>query len=298
MTAPNSLSADFSSLLPSTPFSRRRFVVTALGAGFALSVQPVVAQTAITTDDKGLIAGEIKVPAGGGEMPAYRAQPAKGSAFPVLLVVHEIFGVHEYIKDVCRRLAKQGYQAIAPELFARQGDPRAHTSIAELQSAIVAKVSDAQVLADLDACVAWAKAHGGDTERLGVTGFCWGGRIVWLYDAHNPQVKAAVAWYGRVAGETSALTPTNPIDVAAHLNGPVLGLYGGEDQGIPLDSLDRMRKALAASGRPAPAGHASTIHVYPHAGHAFHSDYRPSYRKEEAEDGWARMLTWFKQLGV
>jgi carboxymethylenebutenolidase len=251
-----------------------------------------MAQTAITTDASGLKAGEIKV----GEMPAYRAQPATGSNFPVILVVQEIFGVHEYIKDVCRRLAKQGYQAIAPELYARQGDPRKYTNIQSLIDEIVNKVPDGQVLGDLDACVAWAKANGGDTTRLGITGFCWGGRIAWLYTARNPQVKAGVAWYGRIVGAVSELTPRNPIDVAKQLNGPVLGLYGGQDQGIPLDTLEQMRKAMGESGNK--ASMASEIHVYDNAPHAFHADYRPSYRKEEAADGWKRLLAWFKQNGV
>jgi carboxymethylenebutenolidase len=288
--------SDFDSLLPALSVNRRGFIVTALGAGFALAVQPVMAQTAITTDANGLTAGEIKVPASGGEMPAYRAQPAEGSNFPVILVVQEIFGVHEHIKDICRRLAKQGYQAIAPELYARQGDPRQYANIQELISNIVAKVPDAQVMADLDACVTWAKANGGDTTKLGITGFCWGGRITWLYAAHNPQVKAGVAWYGKVVGPANEMNPKNPVDIAGQLNGAVLGLYGGEDQGIPLDSLEEMRKALAASASA--AAKASTIHVYPNAPHAFHADYRPSYRKDEAEDGWKRLLAWFKQNGV
>ena len=289
-------SPEFDSLVPSVPFSRRRFIVTALGAGFALSVQPVMAQTAITTGTTGLTAGEIKVPADTGEMPAYRAQPATGSNFPVILVVQEIFGVHEHIKDVCRRLAKQGYLAIAPELYARQGDPRAYTNTQELMSNLVSKVSDAQVKGDLDACVAWAKGNGGDLSRLGITGFCWGGRIAWLYTAHNPKVKAGVAWYGRIVSPANEMNPKHPIDVAGQLNGPVLGLYGGQDQGIPLDTLDRMRKALAESGNA--ASKASTIIVYEKAPHAFHADYRPSYRKEEAEDGWKRLLEWFRQNGV
>jgi carboxymethylenebutenolidase len=255
-----------------------------------------MAQTAISTDSNGLTAGEIKVPAVGGEMPAYRAQPAAGNNFPVILVIQEIFGVHEHIKDVCRRLAKQGYLAIAPELYARQGDPRAYTNVQELMSNLVSKVADAQVLGDLDACVAWAKGNGGDVARLGITGFCWGGRITWLYTAHNPQVKAGVAWYGRIVGAASEMTPKHPIDVAGQLNGPVLGLYGGQDQGIPLDTLDSMRKALAESGKA--ASKASTIVVYDKAPHAFHADYRPSYRKEEAEDGWKRLLAWFKQNGM
>ena len=289
-------SLEFDSLFPAVPFSRRSFVVTALGAGFALAVQPVTAQTAITTDSNGLTAGEIKVPAEGGEMPAYRAQPAGGSNFPVILVVQEIFGVHEHIKDICRRLAKQGYLAIAPELYARQGDPRKYANMQELMTEIVSKVPDDQVMGDLDACVAWSKTNGGDGVRLGITGFCWGGRIAWLYVAHNPQVKAGVAWYGRIVGQTSALNPKNPIDIAGQLNGPVLGLYGGQDQGIPLDTLDQMRKALAESGNA--ASKASMIQVYTDAPHAFNADYRPSYRKEAADDGWKRLLAWFKQNGV
>ena len=296
MTQNTLASPDFDSLVPAVPFSRRSFIVTALGAGFALSVQPVMAQTAISTDSNGLTAGEIKIPTVGGEMPAYRAQPAAGNNFPVILVVQEIFGVHEHIKDICRRLAKQGYLAIAPELYARQGDPRTYTNAQELMSNLVSKVADAQVMGDLDACVAWAKGNGGDVARLGITGFCWGGRITWLYAAHNPQVKAGVAWYGRIVGAASEMTPKHPIDVAGQLNGPVLGLYGGQDQGIPLDTLDSMRKALAESGKE--ASKASTIVVYDKAPHAFHADYRPSYRKEEAGDGWKRLLAWFKQNGI
>jgi len=296
MTQNADANLEFESLFPAVPFSRRSFVVSALGAGFALAVQPVIAQTAITTDSNGLTAGEIKVPADGGEMPAYRAQPAVGSNFPVILVVQEIFGVHEHIKDICRRLAKQGYLAIAPELYARQGDPRKYANMQELMSEIVNKVPDDQVMGDLDACVAWSKTNGGDGTRLGITGFCWGGRIAWLFAAHNPLVKAGVAWYGRIVGQTSALNPKNPIDIAGQLNGPVLGLYGGQDQGIPLDTLDQMRKALADSGNA--ASKASTIQVYADAPHAFNADYRPSYRKEAADDGWKRLLVWFKQNGV
>jgi carboxymethylenebutenolidase len=229
-------------------------------------------------------------------MPAYRAQPAQGSTFPVILVVQEIFGVHEYIKDVCRRLAKLGYQAIAPELYARQGDPRQYTDIQELIAKVVNAVPDAQVMADLDACVAWSRAHGGDTARLGITGFCWGGRIVWLYAAHNPGVKAGVAWYGRLSSRSSAMTPKHPLDIADKLNGPVLGLYGGQDPGIPPDTVEKMKAALAQSANP--ASKASTLHVYPDAPHAFHADYRPSYRKQEAEDGWKRMAEWFRKHGV
>ena len=289
-------SPEFDSLVPAVAFNRRSFMVTALGAGFALSVQPVMAQTAITTSGEGLVAGEIKVPAAGGEMPAYRAQPATGSNFPVILVVQEIFGVHEYIRDVCRRLAKLGYLAIAPELYARQGDPRQYSNIQDLLSNLVAKVPDAQVLADLDACTVWAKGNGGDTARLGITGFCWGGRITWLYAARNPQVKAGVAWYGRIVSPVSAMNPKHPIDIAGEVKGPVLGLYGGLDQGIPLDTVEKMESLLAASGNP--ASKASKIHVYDQAPHAFHADYRPSYRKPEAEDGWKRLQDWFRQNGV
>ncbi len=289
--------ADFDSLVPPPlPLNRRGFLVTALGAGFALAVQPVMAQTAISTATDGLTAGEISVPTADGAMPAYRAQPAQGTNFPVILVVQEIFGVHEHIKDICRRLAKLGYQAIAPELYARQGDPRQYTAIPEIIGKIVNKVPDSQVMSDLDACVAWAKGNGGNTARLGITGFCWGGRITWLYAAHNPGVKAAVAWYGKLTGATGAMTPKHPLDLAGELKGPVLGLYGGLDQGIPLETVDKMQAALVAASNP--ASQASRIHVYDNAPHAFHADYRPSYRKEEAEDGWKRLQAWFKQNGV
>jgi carboxymethylenebutenolidase len=288
--------SDFDSLVPAIPCSRRQFVVSALGAGFALAVQPVAAQSFITTDSIGLTAGEIKVPAAGGDLPAYRAQPASGSQWPVILVVQEIFGVHDYIKDVCRRLAKSGYQAIAPELYARQGDPRQSSNVQEVLTQIVAKVPDAQVLADLDACVSWARANGGNVGRLGITGFCWGGRITWLYAAHNPQLKAGVAWYGKLVGAASGLTPKQPIDLAARLHAPVLGLYGGVDPGIPADTVEQMKKALASAANP--ASQASTIHVYEKAPHAFHADYRPSYRKAEAEDGWRRLQAWFREHGV
>lgn len=291
------MTAEYASLVPPPPpLDRRGFLVTALGAGFALAVQPVMAGTAITTDSEGLTAGEIQVPTADGNMPAYRAQPAAGGNFPVILVVQEIFGVHEYIKDTCRRLAKLGYQAIAPELYARQGDPRQYTEIPEILAKVVSRVPDSQVMSDLDACVAWAGANGGDTGRLGITGFCWGGRITWLYAAHNPRVKAGVAWYGRLTSASSELTPKHPLDLADKLNGPVLGLYGGQDKGIPPDTVEKMRQALATSANP--ASKASTIHVYAEAPHAFHADYRPSYRKDAAEDGWARMQAWFKRHGV
>lgn len=295
-TPEDALPAELNSLAPITPLDRRGFLVTALGAGFALAVQPVAAQTAVATDAADLTAGEIQVPTPDGNMPAYRAQPAQGTNFPVILVVQEIFGVHEYIKDVCRRLAKLGYQAIAPEMYARQGDPTQYTAIPDILANVVSKVPDRQVMADLDACVAWAAAHGGDTARLGITGFCWGGRITWLYAAHNPKVKAGVAWYGRLVSTVNDMTPTHPIDVAGKLNAPVLGLYGGADAGIPNDTVEKMRAALAASANA--ASKASAIHLYPEGPHAFHADYRPTYRKELADDGWKRMQAWFRQHGV
>jgi len=263
-------------------------VVTALGAGFALAVQPVMAQTAIKTDTAGLDAGEINIEG----LVAYRAQPAGGKNLPTILVISEIFGVHEHIADVCRRLAKLGYLAIAPELFARYGDPRKLTNIQTILDSIVSKVPDREVMADLDACASWAKINGGDPARLGITGFCWGGRITWLYSAHNPNVKAGVAWYGRIDGEVNDRTTRWPLDVAGEIKGAVLGLYGGKDQGIPLDDVESLKSALAK------AGGRSQIHVYPEAGHAFNADYRPSYRKDAADDGWQRLQTWFKQHGL
>jgi carboxymethylenebutenolidase len=287
--------SELDALVPAQSFDRRTFLVTSLGAGFALATQPVMAQTAIRTDDAGLVAGEIKVPVKDGEMVAYRALPQGAQKPPVVLVVSEIFGVHEYIRDVCRRLAKLGYCAIAPELFARQGDPRRIDSIPEIQSRIISKTPDAQVLADLDACVAWAAGKGADTTRLAITGFCWGGRITWLYSAHNPQLKAAVAWYGRFIGPVNDFTPRHPVDLVGELKAPVLGLYGGLDAGIPLETIEDMESRLKTGSA---AARASQIHIYDNAPHAFHADYRPSYRKEEAIDGWQRMLAWFKQHGV
>lgn len=296
MNHPADLASQFHSLQPETGYDRRGFLVTALGAGFALAVQPVAAQTAISTPTDGLLAGEVSIPTADGSMPAYRAQPAAGSGFATILVVQEIFGVHEHIKDICRRLAKLGYQAIAPELYARQGDPRQYATIPEILTKLVSRVPDAQVLSDLDACAAWAKGNGSDAARLGITGFCWGGRITWMYAAHNPAVKVGVAWYGRLAGQTGEMTPKHPVDRALELKAPVLGLYGGQDQGIPLASVEQMREALGKSGNPAAL--ASSIHVYPDAPHAFHADYRPSYRAEPAADGWKRMQAWFRQHGL
>lgn len=284
---------ELKSLEPRSPFTRREFVMTMLASGFALAVRPIAAQTAITTDTTGLTAGEVKIPVADGAIPAYRAMPAKGGKFPTVVVVQEIFGVHEHIKDVCRRLAKQGYLAVAPELYARQGDVSKMSDVKEILSAVVSKVPDKQVMSDIDASVAWAtKSDRGDAARLGITGFCWGGRIVWLYAAHNPNLKAGVAWYGRLTSQANDRTPRHPLDVAKDLKAPVLGLYGGADAGIPLDTVERMRAAIRA------AGGKSEIAVYPDAPHAFNADYRPSYRKESAEDGWRRMLAWFQQHGA
>ena len=285
---------DLDSLAPARDFNRRDFVKTSVGSGFAAAVLPVTAQT-IKTDATGLTAGEVTVMVGDFKMPAYRAQPAGKTNLPVVLVISEIFGVHEHIADVTRRLAKEGYMAIAPELFIRQGDAQSYGEIAKLLSEVVNKVPDAQVMGDLDACVAWAKANGGDTSKLAITGFCWGGRITWLYNAHNPSVKAGVAWYGRLVGAPSALAPKNPIDLVGGLNGPVLGLYGGNDPGIPVDSVDKMKAALATGSG---AAKKSEFVVYPDTPHAFHADYRPSYRKEAADDGWKRCLAWLKSNGV
>jgi len=262
---------------------------------FASATQPIVADTLVITDERGLIAGDIRIPTSQGEIPAYRAvpeAPAPGqNGYPVVLVVQEIFGVHEHIRDIARRFAHLGYLAIAPELYYRQGDVSKLPSVDEIRK-VVGKVPDAQVLSDLDASVAWAAANGGDTQRLGVTGFCWGGRIVWLYAAHQPRLKAGVAWYGRLVGEASALQPRFPLDIAKELKAPVLGLYGGQDQGIPLASVEQVQAALKAAQSP------STIHVYADAPHAFYADYRPSYRKAEAQDAFARLQAWFKQHGV
>ncbi len=260
-------------------FTRRDFVMTSLAAGFALAVQPVTAQT-ITTDSTGLEALELKIPVRDGQIPGYAAMPAAGEPFPVVLVVQEIFGVHEHIKDICRRFAKLGHLAIAPELYARQGDVSKLKDIEQIRSQVVSKVPDGQVMSDLDAAVAMAQKTGkADSARLGITGFCWGGRIVWLYAAHNPKLKAGVAWYGRLVGPTSELTPKHPVDVAASLKAPVLGLYGGADSGIPNDTVEQMRKALTT------ARSRSEIVLYPDTPHGFHADYRPSYRKEQAQAG-------------
>ena len=287
--------AEFDSLTPTRDFTRRNFVQTAIGSGFAAAVLPVVAQNVITTPSDGLVVGEVTIDVAGFKMPAYRAAPAGGKNLPVVLVISEIFGVHEHIADVAKRFARQGCLAIAPELFVRQGDAGSYGEMAKLMSEVIGKVPDAQVTGDLDAAVAWAAANGGDTARLGITGFCWGGRITWLYAAHNPAIKAGVAWYGRLVGNATALTPRHPVELAGDLKGAVLGLYGEKDGGIPLDTVEKMKVALAAGSA---AAKRSEFVVYPDAPHAFHADYRPSYRQAAAQDGWARCLAWFKANGV
>ena len=284
---------EVNSLNPKLALNRRGFVKTSLAAGFAAAALPVQAQTMIVTDTKGLTAGEVKIPTAGGEMPAYRAMPAGRTGLDVVLVVQEIFGVHEHIKDVCRRFAKEGFLAIAPELYARQGDPSKYSDIPSLIKDVVSKVPDAQVMSDLDATVAWAARNGGDANEVGITGFCWGGRITWLYLAHNPKATAGVAWYGRVVGESTPNTPKHPIDVAGSIKQPVLALYGGADAGIPSETIYRMMAALQTAGNTK-----SELVLYKDAPHAFHADYRPTYRKEAAEDGWKRAIAWFKAHGL
>jgi carboxymethylenebutenolidase len=287
---------DFDSLVGKTSLSdgvdRRGFIKAALGTGFAAAVLPVCAQTMIKTDTVGLTAGEVSIDVNGQKVPVYRAQPEGKTNLPVVLVVSEIFGVHEHIADIARRFAKQGYLALAPELFVRQGDAKSYSSIPDLMKDVIAKVPDAQVMGDLDACVAWAKNNGGNIDKLGITGFCWGGRIVWLYAAHNPKVKAGVAWYGRLVGDKTPLTPTQPVDIAASLKAPVLGLYGGKDAGIPLDTIEKMKAELAKGSSK------SEFVVFQNSGHAFNADYRPSYVEADAKEGWRRCLEWFKAHGV
>ena len=292
------LQAEFDSLRPGDSTAhgatRRTALKAAIGVGYAAATLPIAAQTVVKTSTDGLVAGPVTYTVNGFEVPAYAAAPAGKTDLSVVLVVQEIFGVTEYVADTCRRFAHAGYLAIAPELFARQGDPKAYSDIPKLQADIVSKVSDAQVMADLDGALKYAAAHGGDASDAAITGFCWGGRFVWLYAATG-KVKAGVAWYGRLVGQAGERTPKHPVDVAAGLQAPVLGLYGGKDQGIPLDTVDKMKAALATG---TPAARASQFVVYPEAGHAFHADYRSSYVKGAAEDGWNRTLAWFRANGV
>ena len=271
---------------------------TPFTAGYAVATWPI-AETAIRTETQGLQAGEVKIPSFDGfEVPGYAARLNTGGRLPIVLVIQEIFGVHEHIKDVCRRLAQEGYYAIAPELYARQGDVSQMQDIQQIIQQVVSKVPDQQVMLDLDATVDYAVQSGqGDAERLGITGFCWGGRVVWLYSAHQPRLKAGAAWYGRLVAAphaNSALNPKQPVDVAGELHGAILGLYGGKDEGIPLATVEQMRAALAAAGKSGTC----QIVVYPEAGHAFNADYRPSYHRASALDAWAKMLTWFNTYGV
>jgi carboxymethylenebutenolidase len=265
---------------------------TLWSSGFAAAVQPIRAET-IHTDSEGLEAGGVTIPVADGEIPGYRAMPVRGGNFPVVLVIQEIFGVHEHIKDVCRRLAKRGYFAIAPELYVRQGDVSGLQDNKEIYAKVVSKVPDAQVMSDLDATAAYAASTGKcDMSRLVVTGFCWGGRAAWLYAAHNPQLRAAVAWYGRLLGDIDDLKPKRAVDVVADLKCPVLGLYGGRDESIPMSHIDQIRQAIRLADKNC------EIVVYPEAGHAFYADYRPSYDKNAAEDGWRRLQLWFKQYAA
>ncbi len=267
-----------------------------LPQGFAAAVLPITAAT-ITTDSAGLIAGEVEIPTGDLRIPAYRACPAQGESFPTILVVQEIFGIHEHIKDLCRRFAKLGYLAVAPYLYTREGEVAGLEGIPEIYAKVVSKVPDVQVMSDLDATVVWAAKNNGNTQRLAATGFCWGGRIVWLYAAHSGSayktpLKAGAAWYGRLAGATNPLQPRNPVDVASELKAPVIGLYGGKDTGISMESVGQMQALLEAADQP------SEIHVFPHAQHGFNADYRPSYDPPAAKDAWAKMLAFFHEHGV
>jgi carboxymethylenebutenolidase len=295
------LQNEFDSLLPgkstAAGASRRTAIQAALGVGYAATAMPIMAQTAIKTPADGLKAGQTSFDVNGFKVPAYYAAPEGKKNLPVILVIQEIFGVHEYIADTARRFARAGYMAVAPELFARQGDPAKYTEIAKLMAEVVSKVPDAQVMADLDGAVKWAGANGGNTRKVGITGFCWGGRITWLYAGQSPNVKAGVAWYGRLVGQSTALTPKHPVELAAGLKAPVLGLYGGQDTGIPLTTVNEMKDALAAA-KGNRAAQRSEFVVYPDAPHAFHADYRPSYRKAAADDGFARAMAWFKSNGV
>ncbi len=275
------------------PVGRRGFLAGAgLATGFALAAHPVQAQSIVTTDTVGLAAGTAKVAtADGKRMDVYYARPAAGKNFATVIVAQEIFGVHEHIKDVCRRLAKIGYLAIAPDYYFRQGNPMTLPDVPTILREVISKVPDAQIMSDIDSVVKWAKGSvgKGDTHKLGITGFCFGGRVTWLYAAHNPGVKAAVAWYGPLVGDNSAMRPQHPIQLVARINAPVLGLYGGADTGIPNEGVERMREALRAAGK------SSEIVLYPDTPHAFHADYRPTYRKAQAEDGWKRLEVWFSR---
>ncbi len=300
--ASDDLYADGKALGGRSDTTRRAFLrnttAASLAGGFALAAHPIQAQQVISTDFDGLDTGEASIEENGIELYAYYAKPkdAKGP-LPTIIVCSEIFGVHEYIADTARRFAKQGYLAIAPEFFTRAGDPTSLGTFAEILKEIVGKTPDAQVMDDIRASLAWAAKNGGDSNRVGITGFCWGGRITWLACANIPEIKAGVAWYGRLVGEKSANFPAHPVDLAKDLNAPVLGLYGEKDDGIPLESVDQMKQALAAAtGNPAAQG--SRFEIYPDAPHAFHADYRATYRPGPAKDGWQKCLAWFAEHGI
>jgi carboxymethylenebutenolidase len=281
--------------------TRREFLrntsAMGVGLGFASLAQPTFAQL-IQTDFSGIQAGEETIVDGDQELYAYVARPAGGkNNLPIVIVASEIFGVHEHIADVARRFAKRGYLAIAPEFFTRAGDPTELGTMAEIMTQIVAKTPDKQVMADIEMAIKWAGTRGGDINRVGITGFCWGGRITWLASAYLPQIKAGVAWYGRLVGEKSDNFPAHPVELAAQLKAPVLGLYGGKDTGISLETVEQMKKALAAA-KGNRAAEASRFEIYPDAPHAFHADYRATYQAGPAKDGWEKCLQWFKQNGV
>ena len=277
--------------LHSYPLARRGFVMTALISGFTLATVRAEAQ-AIHTDTEGLVAGEVQIPTANGKIPAYFARPEGAGPFPTVLVIEEIFGVHEYIKDTARRFAKAGYLAVAPELYARQGDLSKMTDVQQIVREVISKAPDAQVMSDLDATAAWAAQNHGNPAKLAITGFCRGGRVTWLYAAHNPDLKAAVAWYGPIGGATSEIQPKTVLDMADQIKAPLLGLYGGKDGGIPVEQV------RAAEAKAKAAGKTVEIVIYPDAGHAFHADYRPSYIKDAAEDGWKQALAWFRKYGA
>lgn len=287
----NLVEAERDGLMPKSRWSRRGFVMTSLASGFALSVQPVSAET-ITTDTKGLMAGEVKVPVKDGQIPAYYAMPDKAGQHPTVLVSCEIWGVHEHIKDICRRLAKTGYYAIAPELFARQGDASKIADVPTLIDTIVKKKPLPEILSDLDATVAYAKSSRmADTSKLGVTGFCWGGFVTWMYATHNPGLKAAVSWYGSDRW-FKEMTQEGPVKIGAEVKCPVLAFYGGQDQSIAKENIEGREQACKAAGKTC------EFKIYPDAPHGFLADYRPSYRADDAKDGWGLMLAWFKKYGV
>lgn len=295
------IAKDGTALFASHPTSRRRFMkaatLSSLGTGFAIAALPVLSQ-AIKTDFVGIQSEEVTFDSNGTNIAAYTSRPAQARGkLPIIIVASEIFGVHEYIADVARRLAKVGYLAIAPEFFTRAGEPTELGTVAEIMSQIVAKTPDQQVLGDIEAALKWAGANNGDLNRVGMTGFCWGGRITWLACQKLSSVQVGVAWYGRLAGEKSDTFPVHPLELAAQMLAPVLGLYGGQDTGIPISDVEKMKLALVGPNATA-AAKSSRFEVYPDAPHAFHADYRQSYQEIPAKDGWQKTLAWFKEKGV